>query len=357
MASAGRGRRCDIGAYEFALPTVSSSPPPPTAPTPAARVSWSTTAAPKVAWPARSRAATEACRRASGSVPRVDRGRLVVTDFDRSGHRTRNVVRYDADLRQPHAEGDRDSARPHRHGRRLRRLGPVACHRGGPGDCRQHRGSGSSSPCHGITCWIGGGALIYRLLDGPFAGNSSTSLRTSESRSTSARSSGRASVWPSSARPHRIWKPDGPQGAGRRHWPSPITTSAYAGTRVGGPRLRDGTSTRSWSDWARHRATYSPIHPTSACRAAGRPGADSASACRAAGRPGTDSAGGLRGCLSVLKVLHDLVRGTTVRRGRRGTCLRGQRRRGGGQRCSWPPPPAPGADPARPQPSSGPQTC
>jgi hypothetical protein len=93
----------------------------------------------------------------------------VVTATDKSGHRVKRTVRYSI----------WEYVNPMRAIRSLRReridmgvdyggSGPLlALGRGRVTVVGDH-----ASPCRGITCWVGGGAVIYRLLEGPFAGKS-----------------------------------------------------------------------------------------------------------------------------------------------------------------------------------------
>lgn len=165
------GSRCDIGAYEYAVPKI-------TIPAPFHGASYARGSAIRARFRCGEGGVASTiitCRGTVADGQRIPTGRLgrvrfVVTAVDRSGHRVSRTVHY----------------RVWAYVNPLRRVSGLAPRRidlgvdyGGSGPLlalgrglvttASNTDDGPSS-CWAISCWPGGGIVVYRLLDGPFAG-------------------------------------------------------------------------------------------------------------------------------------------------------------------------------------------
>jgi hypothetical protein len=166
------GRACDIGAYQHALPTIAFLSPAP-------HGSYRRGSRLVVRFRCSEGGLASLIVSCRGSMRpgeaiktgRAGTGHLTVTTTDRSG---RQVTRRIAFSVWTYV----NPLRAIRHLRRERIDMGVDYGGSGPllalGRARVTVASNHAPPskCRGITCWIGGGAVIYRLLDGPFAGRS-----------------------------------------------------------------------------------------------------------------------------------------------------------------------------------------
>jgi hypothetical protein len=165
------GRACDIGADEFATPHI-------TILAPRRHASYERGSRIRVRFRCLEGGIAGPIATCRGSVPRgqglrtgrVGTKRFVVTATDRSGNRTRKTVRY---LVWAYVNPLRAVS-----GLTPRRIdlgvdyagsGPLLALGRGRVTMASNTDSGPSS-CWAISCWPGGGIVVYRLLDGPFAG-------------------------------------------------------------------------------------------------------------------------------------------------------------------------------------------
>ncbi len=165
-----QGAGCDIGAYEVALPAISFG-------SPVSRASYERGSRVRAHFRCTERGSTRRIVSCRGTVARgqlLDTSRngahrFVVTAVDKAGHRIRRSVRYSVwQYINPL--------------RRIAGLSPERIDMGvdyagaGPllaiGAARVTMATDTDKPplCSGITCWPGGGVVVYQLLDGPFAG-------------------------------------------------------------------------------------------------------------------------------------------------------------------------------------------
>ena len=166
-----QGKECDIGAFEFALPRITLIAP---------RRGASYRRGSRVG--ARFRCSEGgisspivACR---GSVPRghpIDTHsdgtkRFTVTAVDKTGHKVKKTIRYSvwAYLNPLRAVSGLSRGRIDM-GVDYVGSGPLLALGDGRVTYASNNDSGPPS-CYGRTCWPGGGAVVYRLLNGPFAG-------------------------------------------------------------------------------------------------------------------------------------------------------------------------------------------
>jgi CSLREA domain-containing protein len=166
-----QGRACDVGAYEFAIPRITM-----VAPLPAASYERGSRI------PARFRCdeggVASTIATCAGSVARghaIATGRLgtvpfVVTAIDKSGTRARTTVRYDIWIYlNPVREVSGLTPRRIDLGVDYAGTGPLLAIGRARVTMASNTDSGPSS-CWAISCWPGGGIVVMRLLDGPFAG-------------------------------------------------------------------------------------------------------------------------------------------------------------------------------------------
>ena len=165
------GRACDIGAYEFALPTITiASPVPRGLYLQGSRIL------------ARFRcdeggiasaiATCKATARPGHAITTASDGtdRFVITAIDKSGSRTRKTVRYIVfEYVNPVREVSGLTPRRVDLGVDYAGSGPILAIGDGVVTMATDTDSGPSS-CWAISCWPGGGIVVYRLLAGPFAG-------------------------------------------------------------------------------------------------------------------------------------------------------------------------------------------
>jgi hypothetical protein len=165
------GKACDIGAYEFAIPTITITSP--------SRRAWYQLGERIVA---RFRcdeggiaSAIASCKgTAAGGRPvrtgRLGTERFVVTAVDKSGGRARKTVRYFVfQYLNPVREVSGLTPRRVDLGVDYDGSGPLLALGDGVVTMATDTDSGPSS-CWAISCWPGGGIVVIRLLDGPFAG-------------------------------------------------------------------------------------------------------------------------------------------------------------------------------------------
>jgi CSLREA domain-containing protein len=166
-----QGRACDIGAYEFATPAITI-----TSPSPHASYQRGTRVVARFRCDEGGvRSAIASCK---GSVAgghaigtgRLGNARFVVTAIDKSGRRARRSVRYFVfQYVNPVREVSALAPRRIDLGVDYSGFGPLLALGDGVVTMATDSDSGPSS-CWAISCWPGGGIVVYRLLDGPFAG-------------------------------------------------------------------------------------------------------------------------------------------------------------------------------------------
>jgi hypothetical protein len=166
-----QGKECDIGAFEFALPRITITAP---------RRGGSYRRGSRIG--ARFRCSEGgitspivACR---GSIPRghpintrsSGTKRFTVTAVDKAGHKVKKTVRYSvwAYINPLRAVNGLSGGRIDM-GVDYAGSGPLLALGDGRVTYASNNDSGPPS-CYGRTCWPGGGAVVYRLLNGPFAG-------------------------------------------------------------------------------------------------------------------------------------------------------------------------------------------
>jgi CSLREA domain-containing protein len=167
-----QGRACDIGAFEFASPEITMIAPFPNA-----------------AYERRSRVlarfrcdeggVASTIATCKGSIARghaIRTGRLgtvrfVVTAIDKSGNRARKTIHYDVwEYVNPLQQVSGLTPRRIDLGVDYAGSGPLLALGRGRVTMASNTDSGPPS-CWAISCWPGGGIVVYQLLDGPFAGN------------------------------------------------------------------------------------------------------------------------------------------------------------------------------------------
>jgi hypothetical protein len=165
------GRACDTGAYEFALPTITIALP--------VRRGLYLQGSRILArfrcdegGIASAIATCKATARPGHAITTASEGtdRFVVTAVDKSGSRTRKTVRYIVfEYVNPVREVSGLTPRRVDLGVDYAGSGPILAIGDGVVTMATNTDSGPSS-CWAISCWPGGGIVVYRLLAGPFAG-------------------------------------------------------------------------------------------------------------------------------------------------------------------------------------------
>ena len=165
-----QGSRCDIGAYEFARPTIRIIAP--------SHHSYERGSRIRARFRCTEGGITSPIAKCHGTVRpgrpirtgRVGSKRFVVTAIDKSGQRSRRTVRYLVWAYVNPLRAVRGLA-PRRIdlGVDYGGSGPLLALGRGKVTMASDTDSGPSS-CWAISCWPGGGIVVYRLLDGPFAG-------------------------------------------------------------------------------------------------------------------------------------------------------------------------------------------
>jgi hypothetical protein len=165
------GKACDIGAFEFALPHIVISSPR----SGGSYLRGSHVVAQFHCSEGGISSAIAACR---GSVPRghpvntskSGHQRFTVTAVDKTGHKVKKTVTYSvwAYVNPVRAVGSLSPGRIDM-GVDYVGAGPLLALGDGKVTYASNHDSGPPS-CYGRTCWPGGGAVVYRLLNGPFAG-------------------------------------------------------------------------------------------------------------------------------------------------------------------------------------------
>ncbi len=165
------GKACDIGAYEFAVPKISI-------PAPFHGASYERGSLIRARFRCGEGGIASPIATCRGTVAvghriptgRLGRVRFVVTAIDRSGHRVRRTVRY---LVWEYVNPvERVSALAPRRidlGVDYGGSGPLLALGRGRVTMASDTDDGPES-CWTVSCWPGGGIVVYRLLDGPFAG-------------------------------------------------------------------------------------------------------------------------------------------------------------------------------------------
>jgi hypothetical protein len=166
-----QGRACDIGAYEFTLPSITIG-----APSQDAFYVRGTRVLARFS--CGEGGVTGAIARCEGSVAqghaipagRPGTARFVVTAIDTSGNRTRKSIDYVVfEYVNPLREVRGLTRRRIDLGVDYAGSGPLLAIGRGVVTFASDTDSGPPS-CWAISCWPGGGIVVYRLLDGPFAG-------------------------------------------------------------------------------------------------------------------------------------------------------------------------------------------
>ncbi len=166
-----QGRACDIGAVEFAIPEITVIAP-----------------FPHASYERRTRvlarfrcdeggvaSAIATCQGSSARGHAIRTGRLgtvrfVVTAVDKSGHRAIRIIQYDVwEYVNPLQQVSGLTPRRIDLGVDYAGSGPLLALGRGRVTMASNTDSGPSS-CWAISCWPGGGIVVYQLLDGPFAG-------------------------------------------------------------------------------------------------------------------------------------------------------------------------------------------
>jgi CSLREA domain-containing protein len=166
-----QGRACDIGAYEFAMPVI-------TMVAPFNRASYERHSRVVARFSCDDGGVASAIATCKGSIAighSIDTGhvgtvRFVVTAIDKSGNRTRQSIRYEIwEYVNPLREVSGLTPRRIDLGVDYAGWGPLLAIGRGVVTTASNTDDGPSS-CWAISCWPGGGIVVYRLLDGPFAG-------------------------------------------------------------------------------------------------------------------------------------------------------------------------------------------
>jgi CSLREA domain-containing protein len=166
-----QGRACDIGAYEFAVPEITAIAPFPGA-------SYEQGSQILARFRCAEGGVTSAIATCTGAVARghrLDTRRLgtlpfVITAVDKNGTRVRTTVRYDVWIYvDPVRELSGLTPRRIDLGVDYAGSGPLLAIGRARVTTASDTDSGPSS-CWAISCWPGGGIVVMRLLDGPFAG-------------------------------------------------------------------------------------------------------------------------------------------------------------------------------------------
>jgi CSLREA domain-containing protein len=166
-----QGNGCDIGAFEFATPKI-------TVISPNHHGSYERGARVRARFYCTEGGIFSPIARCMGSVAqrraiktgRVGTRRFVVTAVDKSGNRARRIVRYVV-WKYSNPLRDVRGLTPRRIdlGVDYAGSGPLLALGKGRVTTASNTDSGPES-CWAISCWPGGGIVVYRLLDGPFAG-------------------------------------------------------------------------------------------------------------------------------------------------------------------------------------------
>jgi hypothetical protein len=166
-----QGRACDIGAYEFAIPRITMIAP-------FQGASYERGSRIIARFRCDEGGVTSTVATCTGSVARgraIGTGRLgtvrfVVTAIDKNGTRRRTTVRYDVWIYlNPVREVSGLTPRRIDLGVDYAGTGPLLAIGRARVTTASDTDSGPSS-CWAISCWPGGGIVVMRLLDGPFAG-------------------------------------------------------------------------------------------------------------------------------------------------------------------------------------------
>jgi hypothetical protein len=166
-----QGRACDIGAYEFAIPTITIS-------SPLSHAFYRRGSRILARFRCDEGGIASAIATCKGNVRRghavstgrVGAHRLVVTAVDKSGNRARKAVRYSVfEYVNPLRAVSGLTPRRIDLGVDYAGSGPLLALGDGVVTMATDSDSGPSS-CWAISCWPGGGIVVYRLSDGPFAG-------------------------------------------------------------------------------------------------------------------------------------------------------------------------------------------
>jgi CSLREA domain-containing protein len=166
-----QGRACDIGAYEFALPTI-------TVTTPAPNGSYEFGSRIRARFGCDEGGVASAIARCTGSVApghgigtrRDGSARFVVTAVDKDGNRATRTIHYDVWLYvNPLARVTALMPRRIDLGVDYGGYGPLLAIGRGRVTFASNTDSGPSS-CWAISCWPGGGIVVYQFLEGPYAG-------------------------------------------------------------------------------------------------------------------------------------------------------------------------------------------
>lgn len=166
-----QGRACDIGAFEFALPTI-------TVDIPKRHASYERGSRIRARFTCREGGITSPIASCRGTVPRghaigtrfAGRKRFTVTAIDRTGNRVKTSVHYTvwAYADPLRAVGGLTAERIDM-GVDYAGSGPLLALGDGRVTMASDHDSGPLS-CWGKSCWPGGGIVVYRLTEGPFAG-------------------------------------------------------------------------------------------------------------------------------------------------------------------------------------------
>ncbi len=166
-----RGQSCDIGAYEFAKPSITIVLPAEDASY--ALRSWIVARFHCAEGGLASAIASCHGSTAPGHPIRTTRpgsARFTVTAVDKSGNRTTTTIDYTVlDYVNPLEEVSGLTPRRIDLGADYAGSGPLLALGRGRVTTASNSDSGPPS-CWAISCWPGGGIVVYRLLDGPFAG-------------------------------------------------------------------------------------------------------------------------------------------------------------------------------------------
>ncbi|HSO99642.1 MAG TPA: M23 family metallopeptidase [Solirubrobacteraceae bacterium] len=165
------GRACDIGAYEFALPTITIA-------SPVARGLYLQGSRILARFRCDEGGIANAIAKCNATTrpghafttAHEGTGRFIVTAIDKSGIRTRKIVRYTV-FKYVNPVREVRGLTPRRIdlGVDYAGSGPIVAIGDGVVTMATDTDSGPSS-CWAISCWPGGGIVVYRLLTGPFAG-------------------------------------------------------------------------------------------------------------------------------------------------------------------------------------------
>jgi hypothetical protein len=164
-------RGCDIGAYEFALPKI-------TIPSPFHGASYERGSVIRARFRCGEGGIASPIATCTGTVAkgrrvptgRLGRVRFVVTAVDKSGHRIRKTVHYRVwEYVNPLKRVNGLAPRRIDLGVDYGGSGPLLALGRGRVTMASNTDSGPPS-CWTVSCWPGGGIVVYRLLEGPFAG-------------------------------------------------------------------------------------------------------------------------------------------------------------------------------------------